>query len=159
MGNSTFTCYHLLRIIQLKDKRHKIGFLSSYFEGDPYSETLCWQIEHVCQSKNVDLFIFTCRNYKDISKHIELFDNVLEFVSSDCFDGLILSSSSLINYVGREYFKRRIDHSINNNMVSLSIEIDGFSSVSIDNVKGMKIIAEHLIETHNFKRFFISAAL
>ncbi len=139
--------------------RYRFAFFTTYLEADEYNQLLWEAIDKECIKNSIDLIMYSCRNMKDQKKHQLIFNEIFNFFNPELFDGIILSTSSLINHVGAEEFYDKLNRIINSNLVSLSIDLKNVSSIVIDNEYGMKLMAEHLVEIHNFKKIlYISAS-
>jgi len=76
----------------------------------------------------------------------------LEMLSPEEFDGIIIVSSSLINFGGERLLRERLSRLRPMPMVSIGLSILGEDVVSIDNREGMRSIMRHLIVEHGYKK-------
>lgn len=133
--------------------RYRVALFTAYLEGDDYNEQVWQTINEGCKELDLELYVFPCRDVVEYESHHVIFSHVLNFFNKEQFDGIILSSSIMLTYLGDnifdEYFKELSDIPI----VGISYSKDYTSSVEIDNSHGIELIVNHLINEHGYKKF------
>ncbi len=136
-----------------ESNRYRVAYFSSYIEGDEYNESLLKYIDMECSNLGIDLVIFPSRNLRNDQQHEIIMREIFKFFNKDIFDGIVLSSSALINYIGDDLYRELTDKFEDIPTVSIGIENEKYPSIVNDNALGMKLIAEHLINVHGDKEF------
>jgi len=75
-------------------------------------------------------------------------NQVYELVDQEQLDGLIIWSSSLASFIGREGFKDFYQHYLPLPMVGIGMPFVGIPSVLIDSYQGMRAVLIHLVQVH-----------
>ncbi len=84
----------------------------------------------------------------------------LEMLHPAEFDGIVIVSSSLINFGGERLLRERLAGLRPLPMVSIGSSILGEDVVSIDNRKGMRSIMRHLLDAHGYRKIaYVSGPL
>lgn len=133
-------------------KRKRIALFTSQIEGD-YC-THIWESIHIEASKQeMDLVIYPGNHLTGDAGTGTAYNEVFNFFNCNKFDGIILSSSSLMNYVGKDVLCTFMQKFITLPIVSLSVDIGICSSITVNNFSGMKALATHLVNHHDCSRF------
>ncbi|MBI9099737.1 MAG: substrate-binding domain-containing protein [Spirochaetaceae bacterium] len=136
-----------------KDRsRYRIAFFTSQLEGD-YNVRLWKGIHWESQKNNIDLVIYPGHALKAESEEVSSYNGIYDFFDPKKFDGLILSSGTLMDTVGEESYVKFLKKYRNLPMVSIAADLGICSSITIDNFSGMKLMADHLIHYHGYKKF------
>lgn len=70
----------------------------------------------------------------------------------DNVDGIIALSASLGSYINKEELKKFYSQFHNIPIVNIGMKIDGMSSITIDNDRGLRDLLIHFIKDHGYKR-------
>ena len=137
----------------MKD-RPTIGLLLNQMDSE-YSSPLWRSIADSAKEKDVNLVVFLGKTI-DSADRYELQENIIYHVANpELLDGVISLSSTLTMGIGiKRYldFYRRWEKIPR---ISIGLEMDGATSIVIDNKSGLKAIVSHLIEVHGFKKIGI----
>lgn len=136
-----------------RSNRYRVAYFSSSIEGDEYNESLLKYIKNECYNLEIDLIIFPSRNLNSDLQHETIIREIFKFFNKDIFDGIILSSSALINYIGNDLYHELTDNFEDIPTVSIGVQNIKYPSIVNDNAIGMKLIAEHLINVHGDKEY------
>ncbi|MCL2688910.1 MAG: GGDEF domain-containing protein [Chitinispirillia bacterium] len=130
-------------------KRPTIGFFISELENS-YTQALCRGITDAAAASNVNVIIFPGKSPKVSYDFQYQYNAIYEIASKNNLDALILATGTMINFLNEEEFKAFYSRYNEIPLVSLSIMLEGISSVLIDNSVGLKDALEHLVTTHKF---------
>lgn len=133
-------------------KRYKVAFFTTYMEGEDYSEPIWNNINLYCKEYDIDLYMFPGRNIREEFGHHVVFNQILNFIKLEMFDGVIMASSAMMTSLGEAIVKSYVNQLNSLPLVSIGYHFDDVSSVFIDNKKGMELIINHLYEEHKVKR-------
>ena len=139
-------------VCQMARKRFIIAVLLNQLEGR-YQSSIWHGMEAAARESGVDLVLFPGKSPGttdlDEARHNILYD----LIDPDFFDGFVIASGVLSNYIGPEGLLDFCRPFSRKPMVSISLELPGIPSVMIDNASGMRALLEHLIEDHKYTRF------
>lgn len=128
-----------------------IGVLINSIDG--YYQSPIWKgIKKAAEERNVHLLFFAGASLKSTVLEEKQQNAIFQLVNSHKMDGIILSTGSLINYVGIDNYEKFIQELGSIPMVSISVQMDDIPSVVIDNRESMHLLVNHLIEHHHFSR-------
>jgi len=137
-------------------KRLTLGFFVSELENS-YAQTLCRGITDAAAEANANVIIFPGKSPKVPYEYRYQFNAIYRLASRENIDALILATGTMVNFLSDAEFREFYGRYDNIPLVSISIPLDGVSSVLIDNKVGLRAVLEHLVKEHEFKRIaFIS---
>ena len=132
-------------------KRLTIGFFVSELEN-AYAQTLCRGIMDAAAAADANVMIFPGKSPKVPYDYRYQYNSIYRLANKNTVDALILATGTMVNFLSdeefREFYKRYKDIPL----VSISIPIEGVSSVLIDNTVGLRGVLEHLAKDHGYKR-------
>ncbi|MDR2578028.1 MAG: GGDEF domain-containing protein [Chitinispirillales bacterium] len=139
-----------------KKKRPTFGFFVSELEN-PYAQTLCRGITDAAAAADANVIIFPGKSPKVPYNYRYQYNAIYKLASKNNIDALILATGTMVNFLSDEEFKEFYSRYTDIPLVSISIRIDGISSVLIDNKVGLRDVFEHLIAAHKLEKIaFIS---
>jgi len=130
-------------------RRPTIGFFISELENS-YTQALCRGITDSAAASDVNVIIFPGKSPKVNYDFQYQYNAIYELASKNNLDALILATGTMINFLTADEFKEFYSRYNEIPLVSLSIMLDGISSVLIDNKVGLKNALEHLVNEHKF---------
>ena len=132
-------------------KRPTIGFFISELENS-YTQALCRGITDAAAANDVNVIIFPGKSPKVNYDFQYQYNAVYEIASKNNLDALILATGTMINFLSADEFKAFYGRYNEIPLVSLSIMLEGVSSVLIDNKVGLRDALEHLVNEHKFTK-------
>jgi len=132
-------------------KRLTIGFFVSELEN-AYAQTLCRGIMDAASSVDANVMIFPGKSPKVPYDYRYQYNSIYRLANKDTVDALILATGTMVNFLSDEEFKEFYGRYKDIPLVSISIPIEGVSSVLIDNTVGLRGVLEHLASEHGYKR-------
>lgn len=137
----------------MKD-RPTIGLLLNQMDSE-YSSPLWRSIADTALEKDVNLVVFLGKTIDSPDKY-EAQENIIYYIANpDKLDGVISLSSTLTMGIGIKRYLDFYSHWDKIPRVSIGLEMDGATSIVIDNKSGLKSLVNHLIEVHGFKKIGI----
>lgn len=125
-----------------------------------YQLTIWASIEEVAKVYDVNVICFIGGEIEPPYKFRSNHSTIFQLISPQSVDGLIVVSSVLSTHIGNKKFREYCRRFEPIPMVSFGIELEGISSVVIDNRYGFISVMKHLIEYHGYRKFlFIGGAL
>jgi DNA-binding LacI/PurR family transcriptional regulator len=79
-------------------------------------------------------------------------NHVFDLASSATVDGLVILSSTLVNYAGSDALARFVERYRVMPMCSIGETLPGMPSLFVDNDAGMRSVVEHLVVVHGYRR-------
>jgi len=113
------------------------------------------------EAKRLDYnVLFFCGSVLD-SPHLgEKENNVIyNLVNTESIDALVSVSGTLANYSGMDRFKDFMDRFKNIPVLNISVDMEDENCISIDNYKSMRMLVEHLVKKHTYKRYVFLSGL
>ena len=132
-------------------KRLTIGFFVSELEN-AYAQTLCRGIMDASAAVDANVMIFPGKSPKVPYDYRYQYNSIYRLANKDTVDALILATGTMVNFLSDEEFKDFYGRYKDIPLVSISIPIEGVSSVLIDNTVGLRGVLEHLASEHGYKR-------
>jgi len=132
-------------------KRLTIGFFVSELEN-AYAQTLCRGIMDAAASVDANVMIFPGKSPKVPYDYRYQYNSIYRLANKDTVDALILATGTMVNFLSDEEFKDFYGRYKEIPLVSISIPIEGVSSVLIDNTVGLRGVLEHLTADHGYER-------
>lgn len=133
-------------------RRKRIGVFIAFI--DRYFQTqLKKGIEAYCEAQDWDLLYFAGRSIQSPAVNEVQNNAIFELMNTERIDGLIMTSGTLANYIGTETFLTFMEVFRQIPMISLSLELPGYTSIVLDNKTSIKYIMKHLIEEHKFNNY------
>jgi len=132
-------------------KRLTIGFFVSELEN-AYAQTLCRGIMDAAAAVDANVMIFPGKSPKVPYDYRYQYNSIYRLANKETVDALILATGTMVNFLSDEEFKEFYGRYKEIPLVSISIPIEGVSSVLIDNTVGLRGVLEHLTAGHGYKR-------
>jgi diguanylate cyclase (GGDEF)-like protein len=132
-------------------RRLTVGFFVSELEN-AYAQTLCRGIMDAAASADANVMIFPGKSPKVPYDYRYQYNSIYRLANKDTVDALILATGTMVNFLSDEEFKEFYGRYSDIPLVSISIPIDGVSSVLIDNTVGLRGALNHLVEDHGYDR-------
>jgi PAS domain S-box-containing protein len=131
--------------------RIRIALLINQVDGD-YQSPIWHAVDDVCAMRDCDLLIFAGKApYSPLEEEVQ-YNAIYKLARSELFDGMIITSGTLANYIGDKAFGEFCKVFSGIPAVSISLPMEGMATVSIDNYGGMKDAVSHLVDHHNAKK-------
>jgi len=132
-------------------KKFTIAFqLTNFLEE--YPRLLLAGATDAAKELDVNLFVFQTEAF-DIPFDYRYQSNLLfEFLNDREFDFLILSSSSLLNFISASEFEEKIKKLQGKNIISLGIPLKNAYAIVVENRKATFEATTHLIEVHRKRK-------
>ncbi|MDR0307901.1 MAG: GGDEF domain-containing protein [Chitinispirillales bacterium] len=130
-------------------KRPTLGFFISELENS-YTQTLCRGITDAAAAYDANVIIFPGKSPKVHYDFQFQYNAIYELASKNNLDALILATGTMINFLSAEEFKAFYSRYNEIPLVSLSIMLEGVSSVLIDNKVGLRDALDHVISEHKY---------
>ena len=141
------------KINSYKNNRYTIGFLIQMSTGFNGFQDLVWHsMLNAAKEYDVNAFIFTGGSvdrspYNPFEKKLNL---IYDLINKEHLDGLIINYT-IGNYVASDRFLE-FCRNFSIPIVTIIGSVQGFSSVRVDNKKGMRDTLLHLIRDHNLRK-------
>ncbi len=132
-------------------KRLTIGFFVSELEN-AYAQTLCRGIMDAAAADDANVMIFPGKSPKVPYDYRYQYNSIYRLANKNTVDALILATGTMVNFLSDEEFRDFYGRYEDIPLVSISIPIEGVSSVLIDNTVGLRGVLEHLAADHGYKR-------
>ncbi|GBU23231.1 hypothetical protein R80B4_03147 [Fibrobacteres bacterium R8-0-B4] len=132
-------------------KRLTIGFFVSELEN-AYAQTLCRGIMDAAAAADANVLIFPGKSPKVPYDYRYQYNSIYRLANKDTVDALILATGTMVNFLSDEEFRDFYGRYSDIPLVSISIPIEGVSSVLIDNTVGLRGALQHLAGDHGYKR-------
>jgi diguanylate cyclase (GGDEF)-like protein len=132
-------------------KRLTIGFFVSELEN-AYAQTLCRGIMDAAAAADANVMIFPGKSPKVPYDYRYQYNSIYRLANKDTIDALILATGTMVNFLSDEEFREFYGRYSDIPLVSISIPIEGISSVLIDNTVGLRGVLQHLAADHGYKR-------
>jgi len=132
-------------------RRLTIGFFVSELEN-AYAQTLCRGIMDAAAAADANVMIFPGKSPKVPYDNRYQYNSIYMLANKNTVDALILATGTMVNFLSDEEFREFYGRYNGIPLVSISIPIDGVSSVLIDNTVGLKGVLEHLVSEHDYRQ-------
>lgn len=99
----------------------------------------------------VRLIFFTGRSLESPYEGEKLQNKVYHTLDASTVDGIIFVSGILAGFITRQEYLAFLDKFTGIPAVSLSLDVDGMTSIRIDNYQGMRDLVRHFISIHSYK--------
>ena len=129
-----------------------IGLLISWFYDD-YHIPIWRAIAASAERNDINLLVFTGRTPIISFDYNKSGASVFDLVNEKSIDGIIIISASIDHLVPAEQLKEFSNKYSPLPVVTIGNQIEGVSSVYVDNTVGMYEIMKHLIEEHGYTEF------
>lgn len=117
-----------------------------------YSVSIYRGITKVARDNNVNTICFTGGSLNSTYGYERMANVLYDIAGRESIDGLIMATAILGNYVSEEEMFKFCHSFQPLPLVSIGMELEGCSSVLVDNYKGMYDLTDHLITHHNHRR-------
>jgi diguanylate cyclase (GGDEF)-like protein len=132
-------------------RRLTIGFFVSELEN-AYAQTLCRGIMDASVSADANVLIFPGKSPKVPYDYRYQYNSIYRLADKNTIDALILATGTMVNFLSDDEFREFYGRYADIPLVSISIPIEGVSSVLIDNTVGLRGVLEHLVIDHGYER-------
>lgn len=137
----------------LPRKRKRIALFSAYLAGQDYNDPLWKSIYEECKRLDLDLVIYSNRYIINNHNQKKIFRKLFKLINTEQFDGVIIATASLINYIPKDLLLEMTKHINIIPKVHISYTVDSDYSVHFDTSQGMKLLVDHLHSKHRFKNY------
>ena len=135
----------------LVKKNITIGLLATEIDGN--FESLYWNsVKNAANKFDCNLIAFEGRELDSIYPSKKQHNIIYNLVGKNRLDGIIVSSGTLIEYIGCEGLSNFLKQFKSIPMVCIGQMISGITSILVDNRQGMRNLVEHIIKDHGHKR-------
>ncbi|MCL2220588.1 MAG: GGDEF domain-containing protein [Chitinispirillia bacterium] len=131
--------------------RPTLGFFVSELENS-YAQTLVRGITDAAAAADANVIIFPGKSPKVPYDYRYQYNAIYKLATKNSIDALILATGTMVNFLSEEEFKEFYGRYSDIPLVSISIQLEGVSSVLIDNKVGLRSVLEHLVSEHKFER-------
>ena len=114
-------------------------------------DTLYRSALDVADARGANLIAFVGGRLRDTRPFKTHANVVYDLVDREHVDGLIVKTSSLSNYVGREEVQRFCEKYRPLPIVSVGMELEGIPSVTVDDYQGIRNAVQHLSVVHGLR--------
>ena len=128
-------------------RRPTVGFLVDWLQ-DSYQWSILGGALDGARDRGADLLCFA-GGIIDAPAHR---DRVFDLISKENVDALVILSGSVGNHIGAESLRAYCERFRPLPMCSIALELEGISSVCVDNEVGMRKVLGHLFHHHAMKR-------
>jgi sigma-B regulation protein RsbU (phosphoserine phosphatase) len=131
--------------------RPRIALLINQVDGN-YQSPIWHAIDAVCAARNCDLLVFAGKAPDSPLEEESRYNTIYGLARAELLDGIIVTSGTLSNYIGKEAFAEFCAAYSGIPLVSISQPMENRDSVVIDNYSGMKEAVSHLTGGHGLTR-------
>ncbi|MBN1961021.1 MAG: substrate-binding domain-containing protein [Deltaproteobacteria bacterium] len=128
-----------------------IGCLTFDLAG-PYNFPLWKDLSESAIKNGVQLITFCGGLLNDPSDLHRHWNRIFDLASDQVIDGLIVLSSSISHSCGVAGLAEFLNRYKNIPVVSIGVEIEGFTSILVDNEGSMKTLVQHMLNVHKVKK-------
>ena len=132
-------------------ERKTIGVLINSIDGF-YQSPLWRGIKATAEERDINILFFAGSSLNSETVDDAQQNALYTLVNTEKVDGLILSSGSLLNYVGLNEFEKFLKPLKKIPIVSIAIDLKNIPSVVFDNKESMRMMVNHLIEHHKYTK-------
>ncbi|MDC7221930.1 MAG: substrate-binding domain-containing protein [Spirochaetales bacterium] len=136
----------------LKKKRYTIAMVTDWI-GTAYHRELLNGFCDYCDEHDLNGHIYVTGRLNSPWESEKFRNVLLEFVKGGQMDGVVITASSLCNISGREVMEEYLSFFKSTPCVTIGSPYPGIPCISHENVKGMTLLMEHLIDHHGYKHF------
>ena len=144
------------------NERYRIGLLVSHLEDD-FDSAVCEGVMLAAEHSDVDLFILPGRyidgNYADkIRTEYEYqYNTLFDLPMGGDFDLLLILIGTIASHLNHDQKKKFIDRYKGTPVLTITAEVEGYPSMTVDNKTGLTEVIEHLIKDHDCRNIgFVS---
>ena len=145
------------------NERFRIGLLVSNLE-DEFDSAVCRGAMIAAEHSDADLFIFPGRYIDGVyadkirTEYEYQYNTLFELpVINKCFDLLIILVGTIGSHLDKERRKQFIDRFADTPVLTVTAQVEGYPSMTVDNKTGLVDVIEHLINKHRCTRIgFVS---
>jgi len=127
--------------------RKRIALLVNYLVGD-YQMGLVRAVESATSASDTDLLVVVGRALAEPTPFDGAWNDIYERINGDTVDGVIVGSGCIGNFVGIEGLTHFCERFASLPRCSVSAQLPGIPSLVISNHRGMRVVVDHLIESH-----------
>jgi PAS domain S-box-containing protein len=133
-------------------RRLTLGLLIDWV-GTPYHQGLLKGISDYALEQDLNLLFYVTGRYQSQWESEKCRNVFFDFITGYNVDGLLVTGSSIGNLCGYQAVRNLLENYIHIPLVTIGDHFPGIPSVSVDNNAGMKLVLDHLIHVHGYKRF------
>jgi len=135
------------------DRRLTFGIITDWVdETSSYQKGILEGISSWCRNNDVNLHVLVSGRIKGPSNLEEFKNRILDYINKDNFDGLLIFSSTIGSFIGKEELEKALQSLRDIPTVSIGSTLYNSSSVLVDNNVGFREIINHLLNEHKYKR-------
>ncbi len=129
-------------------RRPRIGFLARRI-WDSFAIPLWRGVQDACRERDADLVTYVGTNLRAAwSTALVQGFTVYDLIDAENIDGLVVSASSLISFIGKEAMSALYGRFGSLPIVNISHAVEDRPTVAVDNYGGMRALVSHLIDVH-----------
>src|SRR5262249_20606143 len=119
---------------------------------DEYQVAVVRGIQRAAQSARVLLVAVAGGFLGSPDPHAKTRNFVYDLIGPDNIDALIVLAGPLANHLGQDAFSQWLARYDCLPIVSVGLDLEGYSSVFVDNASGVEALVTHLVEVHQHRR-------
>ncbi len=132
------------------NNRPTLGFLTdSTIHG--YEQAIWRGVVERAKARDVNLVTFNVASQYFQGTNREL-SQTIDLITENNLQGLILTTATILDIISMETLGSFLARFQPLPMLSIGVEIEGLTSLVVDNYQGMRAVIDHLIEDHGYKR-------
>jgi diguanylate cyclase (GGDEF)-like protein len=129
------------------NKRYTAAFFSAEIEGD-YSSLLCNGALDSAEEHDVNLLLFPGKALNSPYQYQHQYNVIYDLVTSDNVDAVVIPLSIFHNQTPKEEIEKFCRRFFPLPVVTVNVQLEGATSIIIDNRKGLRDLLNHMIHTH-----------
>jgi DNA-binding LacI/PurR family transcriptional regulator/signal transduction histidine kinase len=129
-----------------------LAFLSTQFTRSSINRSLWQGVCDACQARDANVVCLPINPLHLRHASSSLTNVLLDLVTPENFDGLVIWGSGLINQADPDAVRTIFEKAARYPAVNISHEYEGIPAVFIDNRTGMRAVCDHLLAHHGCRR-------
>lgn len=139
----------------MSDKRYRVALLIDYIISD-YANILLNGIKSACKNLNLELLIFPIGELHNVQYSFDYqYVAVTGLLNSTNVDGIIFASGTQMHYLTKAELSSYLKSYKSLPLVSISVEIPGLTSITVDCKNAYKELIDNLIDVQKCRKFGI----
>ncbi len=140
-------------------KRCTLAFLADWLDN-PIEQSLLESIQKKAVEEDINLIIFEGGAIGSTRKYESNRNIIYSYIPNLKLDGIIMLTGALGHFIDSSSVNAFFEKFLPVPIISISYELDRIPSLFVDNKEGIKLLTEHFIKSHNFKKIaYISGPL